>query len=277
MPTAKVNDVRLAYQLQGTGPISVVLVHGSWSSRRNWDLVVPALARQFRVLTYDRRGHSESERPPAQGSVHEDAADLALLLETLRLAPAFVVGNSFGGSIALRLAGQRPDLLRGVLAHEPPLFRLLGGDAHFTPMLAEVDRRVRAVAQRIASGDHEGAARQFAETVALGPGTWAQLPEESRRTMIQNAPTFLDETRDPDALVIDAGELRRFTGPVLLTKGDQSPPTFAPVIARLAAALPQAEVVTLPGAGHVPQLTHPELYVDTIAGFVRRHAAAEPR
>ena len=80
------------------------------------------------MLTYDRRGHSQSERLSGQGSVREDVADLAALIEDLRLAPAWVAGNSFGASITLRLAGERPDLLRGLIAHEPPLLSLLADD-----------------------------------------------------------------------------------------------------------------------------------------------------
>ena len=79
-----------------------------------------------RVLTYDRRGHSQSERPTGQGSVREDVADLAALLEHVELAPAWVLANSFGASISLRLASEHPGLFRGLIAHEPPLlFSLL--------------------------------------------------------------------------------------------------------------------------------------------------------
>src|SRR5262245_8501230 len=169
MPTARVNGVRLFCELNGTGKIPIVLVHGSWDSHHDWDLVVPRLAESFRVITYDRRGHSQSERPSAQGRIHEDVADVAALIEHFGLAPAWVVGNSFGASIALRLAGERPELLRGVIGHEPPLFSLLGGDPALAPLLEEVDHRIRAVVERIACGDPAGAAAQFVETVALGP------------------------------------------------------------------------------------------------------------
>jgi pimeloyl-ACP methyl ester carboxylesterase len=270
MAIAVVGRVRLSYELTGAGRIPVVLVHGSWVSRRSWDAAVPGLAQSFRVLSFDRRGHSESERPAAQGSVREDVADLAALIEQLALAPAFVAGNSFGGSIALRLAGERPDLVLGVAAHEPPLFRLLAGDPGRAPVLEEIGRRVGAVVERIASGDHAGAAEQFAETVALGPGSWSQLPPETQRTMIENAPTFLDETRDPEALGIDLDALRGLDRPVLLTLGDQSPPTFAPVVELLAKALPRAEVVRFAGAGHIPHTTHPALYVEAVTAFVRK-------
>ena len=104
MATAKVNGVRLFYELTGTGAVPLVMVHGSWDSHQDWDLVVPRLTDAFRVLTYDRRGHSQSERPTGQGSVREDVADLAALIKHLELSPAWVVGNSFGASIALRQA-----------------------------------------------------------------------------------------------------------------------------------------------------------------------------
>jgi pimeloyl-ACP methyl ester carboxylesterase len=136
-----------------------------------------------------------------------------------------------------------------------------------------VQQRITAVVQRIASGDSAGAAEQFAESVALGPGTWAQLPPELQQTLIENAPTFLDEAGDPESLAFHLEWLREFSPPALLTLGDQSPPTFAPVVAKLAKALPRVEVVRLPGAGHIPHATHPEAYVEAIKAFVRRHPA----
>jgi pimeloyl-ACP methyl ester carboxylesterase len=230
------------------------------------------LAESFRVLTFDRRGHSASERPEGQGSVHEDVADLAALIEHLRLAPAWVAGNSFGGSITLRLAAERPDLLRGIIVHEPPLLSLLAGNREMEATLGAVRDRVTAVTDRIVAGDDAGAAEQFAETVALGPGAWAQLPSEARETMIMNAPTFLDEANDPDQLAFDLGSLAGFSKPALLTKGALSPPMFAPIVDQLAAVLPAAELHLFPSAGHIPHVTRPTEYVATITGFV---AAAE--
>jgi pimeloyl-ACP methyl ester carboxylesterase len=273
MATAKVNGVRLFYELTGTGTVPLVLVHGSWDSHHGWDLVVPRLADAFRVLTYDRRGHSQSERPTGQGSVREDVADLAALLEHLGLVPAWVVGNSFGASITLRLAGERPDLFHGLIAHEPPLFSLLGGDPALAPLLAEVNQSIGAVVERIASGDHAEAAEQFVETVALGPGTWAQVPPEVRQTLIKNAPTFLDEASDPAQLAFDLEWLRAFSQPALLTRGGHSPPPFAPVVAKLAEAPPRVEVVAFPGAGHIPHATHPEAYVEAVMAFTGKHPA----
>jgi len=271
MPTAHVNEVRLYFEDTGAGEIPLVLVHASWVSHHTWDLAARQLAPSFRVVTYDRRGHSQSERLAGQGSVREDTADLAALIEHLGLAPAYVVGNSFGSCIALRLAGERPELLRGLIAHEPPLFALLADDAECAPLLAEVERRIHLVVARIATGDEVGAAEQFVETVALGPGAWARLPSQTQRTFVENAQTFADESADPEAFGIDLVPLGRFGKPVLLTLGDQSPPMFAPVVRRLAGILPHTETLTFSGAGHIPHVTHPEAYIKAVTSFSRKH------
>ena len=268
--TADVNGVRLAYEIHGTGEIPLVMVHGSWLSRRNWDWVVPHLADSFRVLTYDRRGHGESERPSGQGSVREDVADLAALIEHLDLSPAWVVGQSFGGSITLRLASERPDLLRGITAHEPPLFSLVADDPAVGPMLEGFAQLSAAVTERIASGDHAGAAEQFIEE-GLGEGLWAEFQPEVRQMMTEHAPTYLDEANDPDQLVFELDWISGFTRPALLTKGDKSPPVFPPVITRLAEAMPSAEVRKFTGAGHPVHLEQPEDYAEAITAFIRRN------
>lgn len=272
MAIATVNGARLFYEAHGKGEIPLVLVHGSWGSHHNWDLVAARLAESFRVVTYDRRGHSQSGRSAGQGSIREDVADLAALIEHLGLAPAWIAGNSFGGSITLRLAGDRPDLFRGLIVHEPPLFSLVADDPAVARILEE-DGQVGAVVRRIASGDHAGAAEQFVENVALGPGSWVRLPPEMQQTMIENAVTFLDEANDPEQLVFDLGWIERFARPALLTLGDQSPPIFVPVVGKLARALPHAHVDTFIGAGHIPQTTHTEAYVEAIVSFIRRNPA----
>jgi pimeloyl-ACP methyl ester carboxylesterase len=233
-------------------------------------MVVPLLSQTFRVITYDRRGHSLSERPATPGSIREDVADLAALIEALELAPAHIVGNSFGGSIALRLAGDRPDLFRSLIVNEPPLMSLLADAPNGWAMLHAIAAQISGVVELLEAGDMEGGVRQFVETIAFGPGVWEQLPPELKKTVVYNAPTFLDEVRDPEALSIDLAGLRRFPHPVLLTTGEQSPPFFAPIVDKLAHTLPQVERKTFLGAGHEPEDTHPEAYVATLTEFIAR-------
>lgn len=267
MSISHINGVRIYWEIAGDTGEPLVLVHGSWGDHENWASVVPAFSASFRVLRYDRRGHSQSERPPGQGSVRDDVTDLAALLEELRHAPAHVVGSSFGASIVLRLAAVRPDLFRSLVVHEPPLFGLLKDEPNAVQALAAVQERMAAVVSLLTAGDWTGGARKFVETIAFGPGAWSRLPAESREIFVFNAPTWLDEMHDPEALEIDLGGLREFPAPALLTIGDQSPPFFPLVVDRIATVMPRASLRTYPGAGHVPHLSHPNEYVRVVTEF----------
>lgn len=274
MPETEANGVRLYYETHGGGE-PLVLIHGSWVDATRWRLVVPGLAESLRVLVYDRRGHSRSERPDGQGSVDEDGDDLAALLETLELAPAHVVTNSYGGNVALRLATRRPEIFRSLSCHEPPLWSLLEGHPEAQEILQHGARSLDAVGRRIAAGDHEGAARQFVEEVAFGPGAWEnELPPETRAIYVHNAPTYLDELQDPKQLRIDEDALSNLELSVRLTQGSESPPTFPAVIDRLIELIPHASRQTIDGAGHAPQLTHPERYVEVVTRAAREKAPA---
>jgi pimeloyl-ACP methyl ester carboxylesterase len=264
MPTITVNGTTLFYELAGDHGEPLVLVHGSWVDHHNWDAVVPGLAGSFRVLAYDRRGHSRSPRAAASYSVHHEVADLAGLIDALGLAPAHVAGNSSGGSIALRLAAARPDLVRSLIVNEPPLLDLLAEH----PMLPAIMERIRPLGGLLEAGDHEGAARQFVETVAFGPGMWERIPAAIRETAIRNAPTFLDELRDPEFWSLDLEALRGFSRPVLLMRGAEGAPFAPPIVEKLRAVLPHAETKVFAGAGHEPEVSHPDEYVASVGTFI---------
>lgn len=261
-------DASLHFQVKGDGD-TMVLVHGSLDELRVWDQVAPGLSGSFRVVTYDRRGHGDSTAPARQGSVHEDLADLAALIREVG-APAHVVANSFGAVIALGLAARQPDMFRTLCVHEPPLLGLLRGSAETRPTLDHFQSVTNRVAELISSGRHQDGARTFVEEVAAGPGVWDSIPGADREMMTRNAPTFLDELRDPDAFSIDVSGLRTFPHPLLMTGGDRSIPMFSAILGQLVRTLPRAEYATIPGAGHVPHETAPRKYQELVESFARR-------
>jgi pimeloyl-ACP methyl ester carboxylesterase len=110
--TADANGIKTNYLEAGQGD-PVVLIHGSGpgvTSYANWRLVLPALAENFRVLAPDMVGFGFSERPVnIEYGVQTWADQVVGLMDTLELPTAHLVGNSFGGAIALRIATQHPD------------------------------------------------------------------------------------------------------------------------------------------------------------------------
>ncbi len=267
---ARFNGVDLYLETRGGAGPAIVLVHGSWGDHHNWDGVVPLLARSCRVTTYDRRGHSQSERLATQGRIRDDVRDLAALIEGLGIAPAHVAGNSFGAIVTLNLIIARPDLVASAAIHEPPLIGLLEGN----PALSAVRQRLGAVIETLSAGNTEAGARQFVETIAFGPGAWEQLAPEMRETFLFNAPTWVDEMKEPAAFSLDLDKLSSFGGPLLMSHGDQSPPFLLAILERIADAVPRAQRHLFRGAGHIPHVSHPDDYALVVGSFINGVAGA---
>jgi pimeloyl-ACP methyl ester carboxylesterase len=261
-----INGTTLAYDLVGDGP-PLLLIHGSWGERETWGFILPGLSASFRVLSYDRRGHGESIGDPTAGTVHDDVADAGALIEKVQGEPAYVVANSYGSIVALRLATEHPELVRSMACHEPPALRMLEGTEH-EGILEEQAPRIEEVRRLLESGDAQGAAEYFVDNVALGPGAWALIPPPMQDMFVRNGQTFLGELRDADALRIDRDALAQMRTPVLLTYGDQSPAWFAPIATEIASAAPTVRLQLLPGVGHVPHMTHPDDFVALAKSFL---------
>src|SRR5262245_60325267 len=105
MPRFEANGVSLHYEAAGRGP-TLVLAHGFACGLRMWDPQVQALARSFRVVTYDARGHGASDAPDAADAYSPELAvsDLLVLLDHLKVRRAVVGGLSMGGNVALHVA-----------------------------------------------------------------------------------------------------------------------------------------------------------------------------
>jgi pimeloyl-ACP methyl ester carboxylesterase len=111
---AELKDVRLRYYVGGAGP-PLVLVHGLGGGAANWVGVVPRLMERFRLLVPDLPGHGGSDPLPAAASIDPFAERVAQLAEREEMLPAAVVGHSFGGLVALRLALRRPEDVRALV------------------------------------------------------------------------------------------------------------------------------------------------------------------
>lgn len=275
MSTAKIDGVELYYERAGQGE-RVVMTHGAWSDGRAWQAVSERLVERFEVVTWDRRGHSRSQDGPGPGSVHQDASDLAGLLEHLDGEPAHLVGNSSGGVIALNVVIDRPDLVRHVSVHEPVLLALVEeGDADLERQITTNRRQIQEVQRLIAAGRNQEAARYFVENVAVGPGAWEHFPLDQQEILTANAPTAADDLRDSfDPASLDIAALAASETPISVTWGTHGPGLEAAAAQSLAERLPRARVDAMEGAGHVPHRTHPAEYATLLTSILTNAPAA---
>lgn len=268
MPSARANGTELYYECHGSSGDPVVLVHGSWVDHHSWDLVVPGLAQSTQVVTYDRRGHGRSPLAPRPHPVRDDAADLAGLLESIDQYPAHVLAHSYGVAVALRLAVDRPEMVRSIVAHEPTFVGLLAAEASTAPEADRLLEGVRRLQAWVRSGRVEEAAAAFVDQFSSEPGAWARLPEPVRATFRANAPRWAEEFDDPETLTPAPAPLADLLIPVLLTVGSQSPPFLHRITTALAGLLRNVQQRELPEAGHIPHLTRPQQYVGLVLTYL---------
>jgi len=269
LPFVRVNGVDIYYEFTGEIGTTILLIHGSWGDHANWQAAVPGLSKSFRVLTYDRRGHSKSQKASTQGSFEEDAEDAASLLSSLGIGSAHIVGNSGGATIALKLAIRHPSMFKSLTAHEPPLLDLQLDDPFLAAKLRDGKGRAESVVKVLEAGKRREGARQFVETVAFGPGAWDKFSPQLKETFIENADTWLDEMRDPNALVVDLKALSRFNKPSLLTYGGKSAPFFRPIVEKVADAILGSKLESYPSDGHTPHISNPSVFVERVTSFSR--------
>jgi pimeloyl-ACP methyl ester carboxylesterase len=268
MPKRSVNGIDLAYEVHGAGGDPAVLVHGSLVDRHSSDLVTPGLAQSMEVVVYDRRGCGESGGAPGVHPLRDDASDLAGLLEALNIYPVHVIAHSYGGAVALRLAIDRPEMVRSLSIHEVPFIGLLTDD----PATAAEGERLlieaRELVALVRSGETGLAAERLVQVFSTEPGSWSRLPPEVQRSFGRTIGRWAQEFEDPEAWAPDRAACRELMVPALLTFGSESPRFLQRIAADLAAMLQNSQLREMPGVGHAPHLTRPHQYVGLLLAFL---------
>jgi pimeloyl-ACP methyl ester carboxylesterase len=152
-----VDGAELHYEVQGEGPL-LLMISGGLGDALYYAASAPLLARDYTVLTYDRRGNSRSpQQRDGVMRVEEQSADAVALVEAHGGGPALVFGNSGGAVIALDMAAHHSQHVAGVVAHEPPIAAVLPEADELTAFFDELQATIDA------GGDYMSAYYAFME------------------------------------------------------------------------------------------------------------------
>lgn len=274
MSSLAIDGLRYALQTGGHGA-PILLLHGFTGRGSDWARLVPVLRRTHRTIAVDLPGHGRSEAPadPARHGLERIAADLATLLRTLGAVPAAVLGYSMGARVALRLALDAPGVVERLVLESP--------SAGIADPAERARRRARdeALARLLerdgiaAFVDAWQAQPLFASQAALRPSVRATV----RRRRLANRPAGLaaslrgagQGTMTP--LHDRLGEIRV---PALIIAGALDPTGLARARV-IAAAIPDARLAIVEGAGHAPHLERPAIVRQLIVDFLDRPPGAD--
>jgi pimeloyl-ACP methyl ester carboxylesterase len=252
MPTFRINQEELHYEIEGQGP-ALVLIHSLGTSSELWRDAIARWKDRYTVLAMDCRGHGKST---AKGGVALEAiaGDLRALMQSLKLTSADVVGISMGGPIAAWLYAQAPELVgRMVLAdtftHIP--------DA--APKLAGLEQKLDAMT--MADFGQEYAAQTLLPATASErhqalSGWIAGMSTQAYRETVQSI--FSQDI---------SGVLADIAVPVLVMVGDQDLRAPVAMAERVAKLIPGAALNIVPAAGHLANMDNPAAFYSAIDEF----------
>jgi pimeloyl-ACP methyl ester carboxylesterase len=256
MPTARLpGDLVMYYEDDAftdpwAQPETVVLHHGNAKNSRLWYAWVPLLARDYRVIRIDARGFGRSTVPPPgyPWSLEGFATDLIHLLDHLEIDRFHVIGETIGGTIALQTAYQFPERVRTVTACTSPY--------KFRGIQAYLDYHEMVKTQGVEAWVRQTADRRL-EPGRSDPRHHEWYIEQMSRT----AGHVVLETLAYLATVDLTPTLPKITQPALVMVGEHSTMNTPERAQGMAALLPRAKLVQIPGASGYVQHSAPEACV----------------
>ena len=251
MARAKLNGIEIDYEVTGRGR-PLILGHGYGATRRMWSGQHAALGDRYRLITWDIRGHGQTETPddPAQYSTELTVADTRGLLKMLGVNRAVVGGLSLGGYMSLAFYLAHPEMVEAlIICDSGPGYRNVDARAAWNQ---RAHQRAAELEARGLDG-LGGRSREVRE--ALGYHRSAQGLAHAARGMLAQQ----------DSRVIDG--LAGIRVPTLVVVGDRDEPFLAPC-QHMAKKIPGARLEIIAGAGHSSNLDQPRAFDRVLLDFL---------
>jgi 3-oxoadipate enol-lactonase len=268
MPVAAANGVELTYTDSGGQGPAVVFSHGFLMDQAMFDRQVAALTPQYRVVTWDQRGHGGT-RAPGPFTYWDSAADVLALLDHLGIERAVLAGMSQGGFLSLRAALTAPDRVRGLVLIDSQAGQEDPGSA---PGYEQIH-------QAWLDGG-PGPVQEVVASIILGPGQWDEWYAKWDEQYARWAPDDLGQLHWPFRCLMDrddiTGRLAEVSCPALIVHGtaDAAIPLARAQAVRDGLRGP-VTFAAVEGAAHAANVTHPDEVNQAVLGFLRDLDAAQ--
>ena len=267
-----VNGVSLSYIEQGQGT-PVVFVHGAFSDLRAWEPQRAAVAQRFRFIAYTQRyfGSDPWSDKGEHYSQVTHSADLAAFIRQLNVGPVYLVGRSYGGTVAVRMALQHPELVRAVLVQEPSIAMAAVTSPDVKAILKKEAGGLAPARAAAKAGKSAEATRLFADWTNGQPGGFDALPPETRSMHLDNGRTIALHFTAAPPPKISCADLRKMKTPLAITAGELTRPFFKILAETAHNCVSGSQLIRIPGARHAATSQNSSAFNNALLTFFAGH------
>jgi pimeloyl-ACP methyl ester carboxylesterase len=238
----------------------LALIHCGLGRAANWRPFLNVIERPVSPLLIELPGHGLAEDYDTTRDFADQAVELAL--DEMPSDPVPLVGHSYGAVLALRIAVERPYRVSSLVLVEPPFFAAVKDRWVFE----KLERDLSAFHKKMKAGELATAAKEF--NAIWGDGTpWSELTPDQRAYMvdrIQLIPACDTLLVDDRPGILQPDRLEELEMPVTFVDGGDTHPVIPEIISTIGDRIPDAEWITVPGAGHMLPVTHPEQLLEAV-------------
>lgn len=253
--------MQLFYKKYGKSGDPIFILHGVFGMLDNWHNIAGKLSHHYCVYTVDQRNHGHSPHAPSM-SYSEMADDLAELMDSLHIPKAHIIGHSMGGKTAMKFAAMHPDRVWSLIVADiaPKAYR--GGHLELMDALERID--FSKVAKR---KDAEDQLAPFIDNQSIRLFLLKNLDLKADGTygLKLNLPAI---RQNYDAIIGELSFDWPFSGPALFMKGEHSRYITTEDENEILNHFPEAEFVTIPGAGHWLHAENPTGFMQAVNTFL---------
>jgi len=260
MPRVRIGGVTLYYEVSGRG-LPLVFAHGGGGNLVQWAFQVPHFSRHYRVITYDNRGHGRSDSPERGYSLEHFSEDLRGLIDYLELGKIVLIGLTMGAMTALRFALDHPDRLQAMV-----LVGATDGGREAMRERFETSARI-AEEQGMEMLAEAFCAVVFSEWFSEKNGRYVEMFKANMKQA--SARGYANSIRAMAHRPPLKPRLHEITARTLVIVGEDDVTGFPLEDAELfAREIPQAEMVKIPGAGHLACIERPDVFNSVVDEFL---------
>src|SRR5918999_3399684 len=280
LKTIEINERQLHYVEQGGEAgqqPAIIFVHGSLDDYRCWQFQIDSFSKKYHTISYSRRFAYPNKwigNVAQDNTIEGNAKDLAELIRKLDVAPAHLVGASYGAFIALYCVSKHPELAKTMVLNEPPIFEFLAR----SPLQEDVEllQRYRTYVQSpteeaFKRGDFKKAAQTFIDRIMDIENFFEQLSQKDKQYLIDNAKSLEGELESAHPSSFTLKDVKQITTtPTLRVKGGRSPKIVHRISDMLSETMLSTKQIVIPDVSH-DNVKFTNMFSSKVMQFFARH------